>query len=558
MLYFSDILSQCVNNFRNTIPYVNRILGRALDDPELVAFEKPHMLYKTVEQDGRLAVEVQYGGESKILDSVQLAAMYLGHLKVLAQNDVKQPVTDCVISVPTYFTDQQRRALLEAAEIAGLKCLRLMNDITASALCYGLCKTDLPEDKPAHHVLVDMGHSGFTVAVFELMKGKLAIKSVAFDRNLGGRDFDEALVQHCAKLFLAKHKIDVRTNPKALFRARAACERLKKVLSANSEAALNIESLMNDIDVSTRMARAEFEDLIKPALERMEGPMQQALDEAGIKKETVDTVSIVGGSTRIPIVRERIANFYGRPISTSLNQEEAVARGCALQCAIISPAFKVRDFTANDVVPYAAKAVWDKDPADTDEPETLLFPKNSSIPSTKMLTLLRSKPFELSICYAVPSLLPDPRQMAIAKFVVKDFKTGPNGEPAKIKARLRMNQHGAFQLEGMQIVEEVEQAAENVPANGPADEKVDSKKEEPKKEDARAQDDSKMEVDAKDSDLKKAKKVVKKDIPFDSFIPASLPTKTIEQMTQLEVCCVWYLLDFLIFNIDLGRNVYER
>src|SRR6185369_3831681 len=152
---------------------------------------------------------------------------------------------------------------LDAAEIAGFNCLRLFNDTTASALGYGITKTDLPEDNPRNVVIVDVGHSTYSVAIVAFTKGQLTVRSTAYDRNFGGRNFDQLLVDHFAEVFREKYKIDIKSNQRALFRLRTAAEKLKKVLSANPQAPLSVESIMNDVDVSTIYSRQEFEELTK-------------------------------------------------------------------------------------------------------------------------------------------------------------------------------------------------------------------------------------------------------------------------------------------------------
>jgi len=307
-----------------------------------------------------------------------------------------------VISVPGWFTDIQRRSILDAAEVSGLNCLRLMNDITASALGYGITKTDLPEDKPRNVVFVDIGHSSYSVAIVSYLKGQLTIRSTAYDRHFGGRDFDQLLVNHFAEVFKKKYNIDVKSNPKAIFRLRTAIEKLKKVLSANSQAPLNVESIMNDVDVSSIISRQEFEELSVNLLDRVEVPLKQALQESGLKLEEIHFVEVVGGSTRIPSIKERIAKFFGKELNFTLNQDEAIARGCALQCAILSPVFKVREFTVQDNTPYAIKIKWENIPEiPNEESELVVFSKNNVIPSTKILTFYRKQPFDIEAHYRI-------------------------------------------------------------------------------------------------------------------------------------------------------------
>ncbi len=320
---------------------------------------------------------MRYIGEKQTFSATQLVGMYLAKLRDIAANELKTGVTDIVIAVPGWYTDIQRRAVLDAAAIAGLNVLRLINDTTAAALGYGITKSDLPEpESPRHVVFVDVGHSSLSVSVVAFSKGQLTVKSTAYDRNLGGRDIDYALVKHFSEEFKGKYKIDVMSNPKGTFRLAAGCERLKKVLSANAEAPLNIESIMNDIDASSKLSREEYEGLIASVLDRIPAPLQRALEDSELTLDQIDAVELIGGSTRIPAVRARIQSvFPGKVLSTTLNQDEAVARGATFACAMLSPVFRVRDFRFTDIATYPIKTIWEGSPDSPEEDtELLVFP----------------------------------------------------------------------------------------------------------------------------------------------------------------------------------------
>ncbi|KAJ3001856.1 UNVERIFIED_CONTAM: adenyl-nucleotide exchange factor sse1, partial [Siphonaria sp. JEL0065] len=273
------------------------------------------------------------------------------------------------------------------------------------ALGYGITKTDLPDVvenpnlKPRTVVFVDMGNSSYQVSVVQFVKGKLTVKSTAYDRNLGGRDFDEKIVDHYVTEFDKKYKMDIRSNPKALFRLRQGCEKVKKILSANSVTMLNVECLMDDKDVSAEVHRADFLEWVSPLVGRLEGPIKQALESAGISAADVDFVELVGGSTRLAVVKDFLKTFFGESkLSTTLNLDEAVARGCALQCAIISPVFKVRDFTVQDWNGYPINLSWDpslvpaKKSGEAGDSSMEAFPVGNVIPSSKGLTFYRRVP----------------------------------------------------------------------------------------------------------------------------------------------------------------------
>ena len=386
--------------------------------------------------------------------------MFLSKIKQTTANEIKLPVSDLVMSVPAWFTDVQRRSILDAAEVAGLKLLRLMNDTTAAALGYGITKLDLPaaDEKPRRVAFVDVGHSNYTCSIVEFKKGELAVKSTAFDRHLGGRNFDKALVDHLQKEFLGKYKIDIATNPRAVARVLAAAEKTKKILSANQQAPLSIESLMNDIDVRAIITRQEFEAMVEPTLNRVIAPLEQALADAKLTKEDIDVVELVGGGSRVPAVKERIQAFFGKPLSFTLNLDEAVARGCAFSCAILSPIFKVRDFSVQDIVSYPIEFAWEKAPDIPDEDTSLVvFNKGNVLPSTKILTFYRKQPFDLEARYSKPQDLPGKTSPWIGRFSVKGVKAANGPDDFMIcKLKARVNIHGILNVESGYYVEDQE------------------------------------------------------------------------------------------------------
>ena len=450
--------TQEISNLKNTVGSLKRLAGRALNDPD-IQIEKDYVSAALVDVKGQVGAEVSYIGQKEAFTATQLVAMFLSKVKSIASAELKLPVSDIVISVPPWFTDVQRRSLMDAAEIAGLKLLRLINDTTATALGYGITKLDLPtaEEKPRRVAFVDIGHSSYSCSIVEFKKGELAVKSTASDRHFGGRNFDKALVDHFAKEFKEKYKIDIYTNPKALVRVATAAEKMKKILSANAQAPISIESLMNDVDVSGMMKRDELEELLKPLLERATAPLEQALAEAKMKVEDIDAVEMVGGCTRVPSLKDRISKFFGKPLSFTLNQDEAVARGCAFSCAILSPVFRVRDFSIHDIVNYSIEFNWEQSPDIPDEDTSLtVFNKGNVMPSTKILTFYRKQPFDLEAKYAKPDTLPGKMNPWIGRFSVKGVKADSKDDFMICKLKARLNLHGVLNVESGYYVEDVE------------------------------------------------------------------------------------------------------
>uniref|UniRef100_A0A3Q2ZHD5 Heat shock protein 4a n=1 Tax=Hippocampus comes TaxID=109280 RepID=A0A3Q2ZHD5_HIPCM len=446
--------SQVVTNCQNTVQSFKRFHGRAFSDP-YVQSAKSKLVYDLAQMpSGSTGIKVMYMEEEKLFSVEQVTGMLLTKLKETAESDLKKPVADCVISVPCYFTDIERRSVMNAAQIAGLNCLRLMNETTAVTLAYGIYKQDLPgpEEKPRIVVFVDVGHSGYQVSVCAFNTGKLKILATAFDSELGGKDFDDILVSHFCEDFAKKYKLDVRSKPRALVRLYQECEKLKKLMSANSsDLPLNIECFMNDIDVSSKLNRGQFEEKCAGLLAKVEDPLRSVMEQAKLRKEDVHAVEIVGGASRIPAIKERISKFFGKELSTTLNADEAVVRGCALQCAILSPALKVKEFSITDVVPYSISFKWNS-AAEEGLSDCEVFPKNHTAPFTKMLTFYRKEAFLLEAYYNNPKELSYPNT-SIGQFLIQNVVPQSSGESAKVKVKVRVNIHGLFSVSGASLTE---------------------------------------------------------------------------------------------------------
>ncbi|KAF6376282.1 heat shock protein family H (Hsp110) member 1 [Rhinolophus ferrumequinum] len=418
--------NQQITHANNTVSNFKRFHGRAFNDP-FVQKEKENLSYDLV--------PMKNGGVG--------------------------------IKVPSFFTDAERRSVLDAAQIVGLNCLRLMNDMTAVALNYGIYKQDLPglDEKPRIVVFVDMGHSAFQVSACAFNKGKLKVLGTAFDPFLGGKNLDEKLVEHFCAEFKTKYKLDTKSKIRALLRLYQECEKLKKLMSSNStDLPLNIECFMNDKDVSGKMNRAQFEELCAELLQRIEVPLYSLMEQTQLKVEDVSAVEIVGGATRIPAVKEKIAKFFGKDVSTTLNADEAVARGCALQCAILSPAFKVREFSVTDAVPFPISLVWSHDSEDTEGVHEV-FSRNHAAPFSKVLTFLRSGPFELEAFYSDPQGVPYP-EAKIGRFIVQNVSAQKDGEKSRVKVKVRVNSHGIFTISTASMVEKVPSEETELPSVG--------------------------------------------------------------------------------------------
>jgi molecular chaperone DnaK (HSP70) len=449
--------NQMVTNFKSTVSQVKRLVGRKYDEPGMEA-ELSQLPYNCVQMDsGEIGIKVNYRGEEKIYLPEQVMAMVLTYLKQTAESKLNSKVSDCVISVPAFYTDFQRRALLSASQIAGLNCLKLMTETSAIALNYGLFKQDVPgpEEKPRRVVFIDAGHSAYQICIAAFNKGKIKILSSSWDSSLGGRDFDYRLRDYFADAFLKKYKVDARTNKRAWIRLGSEVEKIKKQLGTNTtNLPLNIECFMDDKDVSHSINRAEFEKISQDLIDRVEPPLLKAVNDSGLKLEEIDFVEIVGGSSRIPALRAIFEKVFNKPCSTTLNQDEAVVRGCAIQCAMLSHTVKVRDIEVIDAASYPIHIAWDctKNPEEQ-YGEMEVFKKHHGYPFTKLLTFPhRVEPFCFRAYYNKGVDIPH-NDGEIGEFVVNAVAPTESSEKVKVKVRVRLDNNGCFTVSSASMVE---------------------------------------------------------------------------------------------------------
>jgi heat shock protein 1/8 len=345
--------NQVAMNPSNTVFDAKRLIGRKYDDPKIQQDLK-HWPFKVISDGGKPKIQVDYKGEIKKFAPEEISSMVLTKMKETAEAYLGTSVRDAVITVPAYFNDSQRQATKDAGVIAGLNVMRIINEPTAAALAYGLDKNL----KGERNVLIfDLGGGTFDVSILTIDEGSLfEVRATAGDTHLGGEDFDNRLVDHLADEFKRKYKKDLRTNARALRRLRTAAERAKRTLSSSTEASFEIDALFDGIDFYTKISRARFEELNADLFRSTLQPVEKALTDAKMDKGMIHDIVLVGGSIRIPKIQQLLQNYFnGKSLNLSINPDEAVAYGAAVQAAVLNGESdsKIQDVLLVDVAPLS-------------------------------------------------------------------------------------------------------------------------------------------------------------------------------------------------------------
>ena len=309
--------------------------------------------FKVINQGSKPKIQVEFKNETKTFTPEEISSMVLTKMKETAEAYLGKKVKDAVVTVPAYFNDSQRQATKDAGVIAGLNVLRIINEPTAAALAYGLDK----KLKGEQSILIyDLGGGTFDVSILQISDGLFEVKSTAGDTHLGGEDFDNRMVNHFVTEFKRKNNKDISKNQKALRRLRTACERAKRTLSSSAEATVEIDSLHEGIDFYSKVTRARFEELNMDLFKNTLAPVEQALKDAKMSKSNIDEIVLVGGSTRIPKVQKLLEDFFnGKTLNKTINPDEAVAYGAAVQAAILGgdKSNEIKDVLLVDVTPLS-------------------------------------------------------------------------------------------------------------------------------------------------------------------------------------------------------------
>merc|ERR1712176_1379950 len=373
--------NQVAINPTNTIFDAKRLIGRQFQD-STVQSDMKHWPFKVSNAGGKPRLEVEYKSEEKSFTPEEISAMVLIKMKETAESYLGQEVKDAVVTVPAYFNDSQRQATKDAGVIAGLNIMRIINEPAAAAIAYGLDKKKTG-DKEANVLIFDLGGGTFDVSILAIEGGIFEVKSTAGDTHLGGEDFDNRLVDHFVSEFKRKHKKDISSNKRALRRLRTACERAKRTLSASAQANIEIDSLFEGIDFYTSITRARFEELCSDLFKGTLEPVEKSLRDAKMDKSSINDIVLVGGSTRIPKIHKLLQDFFnGKELNKSINPDEAVAYGAAVQAAILTgdTSESVSDLLLLDVAPLSSGIET------AGGVMTTLIKRNTTIPTKKTET----------------------------------------------------------------------------------------------------------------------------------------------------------------------------
>jgi len=346
--------NQVAMNPNNTIFDAKRLIGRKFDDSTVQADMK-HWPFKVINSAGKPKLEVEFKNEEKQFTPEEVSAMILIKMKETAEAYLGHTVKDAVVTVPAYFNDSQRQATKDAGVIAGLNITRIINEPTAAAIAYGLDKKSGGGGEK-NILIFDLGGGTFDVSVLSIDEGIFEVKATAGDTHLGGEDFDNRMVDHFIQEFKRKHKKEISGNKRALRRLRTACERAKRTLSSAAQANIEIDSLFEGVDFYTSITRARFEELCSDLFRGTLTPVEKALRDSKLDKSSIDEIVLVGGSTRIPKVQKLLQDFFnGKELNKSINPDEAVAYGAAVQAAILNgdSSEAVSDLLLLDVAPLS-------------------------------------------------------------------------------------------------------------------------------------------------------------------------------------------------------------
>ncbi|CCD26563.1 Hsp70 family ATPase SSB1 NDAI_0H03900 [Naumovozyma dairenensis CBS 421] len=434
--------NQAALNPKNTVFDAKRLIGRRFDE-ESVQQDMKTWPFKVIDVDGNPVIEVEYLGETKTFSPQEISSMVLNKMKEIAEAKIGKKVEKAVITVPAYFNDAQRQATGDAGAISGLNVLRIINEPTAAAIAYGLGAGK--SEKERHVLIFDLGGGTFDVSLLHIAGGVYTVKSTSGNTHLGGQDFDTNLLEHFKGEFKKKTGLDISGDARALRRLRTAAERAKRTLSSVTQTTVEVDSLFEGEDFEASLTRARFEDLNASLFKSTLEPVEQVLKDAKISKTQIDEVVLVGGSTRIPKVQKLLSDFFdGKQLEKSINPDEAVAYGAAVQGAILtgqSTSDETKDLLLLDVAPLSLGVGLQGDIFG------IVVPRNTTVPTIKRRTFTTCADNQTTVQFPVyqGERVNCKENTLLGEFDLKNIPPMPAGEPV-LEAIFEVDANGILKV----------------------------------------------------------------------------------------------------------------
>ena len=469
------------------------LVGRKFEDPEVQKELAKHAFKAVKMPSGGVGITITYNDEPLTVSAEHAMAMMLVKAKdTSAKANAGVSIGDAVLAVPHWFTESQRRGVVQACEIASLNCLKVANESALQALSYGIFKSAkklFSETEPMHIMFIDIGFTGMSVTIVDFIQENMKVLSTVCDRFIGGRNFDDIIIEYMAEVFQQKTGKDVRGNTKAWLKLQGAAEKAKKTLSPAgvNEVNISVECLADDTDLACVLTRAEFESRSASLVARLRSPVEQALAEAGLTREQIHECEIVGGSSRINIIKRTLGEILGLDpaalnygLKTTMNADEAVSRGGALQCAMLSSRVKVKPFNIVDRMPYGVMASFDAAAAaegdaagDAKVTSVSMYVRGDEIPHKPRRLTFRNKTsdFAVTLSYddASVAMLPEGESRFLSRSTIKIPPALAN-TGGDVRVTWNLDKHGFVYVQSAQLMEEIPYTAEELEAAATAGE----------------------------------------------------------------------------------------